>query len=239
MPNFWQIEYSFVHLHLKKHYMMRKLLLTSLFILTVWTAVGQTSYCLSYDDFVQDRWVTVDTLSVVRRTNSAKIWSGGNDYRITASDKALDKVVAKQAFVVRQGDSLYVNCRHLQRQGVLFGKGYAKALRYDGDKLCMINIRCGRDEASSQAGVAFMFGAVGAAVKANSMLKNRVCYLIDSTSDGKRMEATLMDEDFMGDVLLMDKELLEKYKSVEKEKNRESAAIILPILLKKGLIKAF
>ena len=216
------------------------ILATVLLLLTVTclTATAQAKYCLSYDDYVNNQWLPLQTLNIEKRSQSQKFWSGGNDFTLTVGDAAQNRMLKKEAFLVMLGDSLFVNCRKLQREKALFGKGYARAFRYDGNKLCMINIRWGADKQSDAIGATLMFGIVGASLKTSSILKDRVCYLIDGFSaDGKRLEATLMDDDFMGDLLLMDDELYAKYLSVKDPKERTSAANILPFLVEKGLIK--
>ncbi len=206
-------------------------------LVTALTVQAQGRFCKSYDDFVAGRWIEVSDLQPIHHSDSHKLWAGGNDYKFQTEDKALGKVIKKEAFVVEYDDTLYVNLRTLRYEGCRFGNGYAMGLPYDGTKIMFVTHRIGRDAKNKQFASSFFFGTVGAVVNGSSQLKDRVCYLVDNNGNGKKTDIKLINDTFMTYLLLQDESMLEKYRSEKKQKDRESAAHILPILKEKGLIK--
>ena len=201
------------------------------------TAQAQNKYCKSYDDFVNDRWLPLDTVMVEQRSHSKKFWNG-NDFNLVTGDKDTDQRLKKGAFAVMLGDSIYVNCRRLQRQKEVLRPGYAVALRYEGDKLCFVNRRWGHDELVDEMGAQLMFGLVGQAMQRRSSIKDRVCYVIDPEPlKNGYYEAVLVNDNFMDVVLKDDAALLEQYRVEPKKKKRTAAERVLPILREKGLVK--
>ena len=198
---------------------------------------AQGRFCKSYDDFVAGNWTEVADLEPIHHSASHKLWVGGNDYKFETGDKAMDKVMKKEAFVIEYQDTLYVNLRTLRFEKTRFGNGYAQGLPYDGNKIMFVTHRIGRAAANEQFMSGFMFGAIGAAITGSSQLKDRVCYLVDNNGDGKKTNITLIDDEFMENLLELDRPLLKTYRSEKKQKDRESAAHVLPILKEKGLVK--
>ncbi|MBQ7521686.1 MAG: hypothetical protein IJU14_02270, partial [Clostridia bacterium] len=58
------------------------------------------SYCMSFSDYKDNKWTTVE--NVVRKTRSigTKIWSGGGDYSFLAETDELTKLLKKKVFAV-------------------------------------------------------------------------------------------------------------------------------------------
>lgn len=207
------------------------------FLLAALNMSAQGRFCKSYDDFVAGNWTEVADLEPIHHSASHKLWVGGNDYKFETGDKAMDKVMKKEAFVIEYHDTLYVNLRTLRFEKTRFGNGYAQGLPYDGNKIMFVTHRIGRAAANEQFMSGFMFGAIGAAITGSSQLKDRVCYLVDNNGDGKKTNITLIDDEYMENLLEFDRPLLKTYRSEKKQKDRESAAHILPILKEKGLVK--
>ena len=207
------------------------------FLLAALNLSAQGKFCKSYDDFVSGTWTDVAHLQRIHHSASHKLWAGGNDYKFETGDKDLDKVMKKEAFVIEYQDTLYVNLRTLRYEKTRFGNGYAMGLPYDSTKIMFVTHRIGRNAATKQAMSFVMFGVIGAAISGSSMLKDRVCYLIDNNGDGKKTNITLIDDEFMENLLELDRPLLRTYRSEKEQKDRESAAHVLPILKEKGLVK--
>lgn len=69
-------------------------------------------------------------------------------------------------------------------------------------------------------------------------LNNHRCYLLDSEADEKGKTAvTMIDDEFMEALLADDQDLLDRYKATSRKNTRLSAANVLPVLMKKGIIK--
>ena len=102
-------------------------------LLTAFVAVvnvsGQYRYCLSYQDFCNNKWEELDNLHFTQRTKNEQMWWGGNVFTVTCDKGPIDKILKKQAFAVMYYDSIYVNCYNLWFQDDRFGKGYVKARR--------------------------------------------------------------------------------------------------------------
>ena len=198
---------------------------------------AQGSYCKSYDDYVAGRWIQVNDLEPVHKTTSQKVWLGGNDYKFKTGDKAMDKVMKKEAFIIRYQDTLYVNLRTLRYEKTFFGNGYAKGLPFSGKKVMFVTHRIGKSAMNKRIMSGVMFGAIGSAVSANSTMKDRVCYLIDNNGNGKTTDIKLIGDEMMEQLLSGNKKLLSTYKEPQKQKERESAENVLPLLKKMKLIK--
>jgi hypothetical protein len=216
---------------------MTRKLTTLLLLAVAMYASAQGRYCRSYDDFVAGRWTEVAQLKPIVHSTAHKVWVGGNDFKFESGDKATDKVLKKEALVVEYMDTLYVNLRTLRYQGCRFGNGYAQGLPYDGNKILFVTHRIGKSVVGKRAFSAFMFGAIGAAISETGVQKDRVCYLIDNNGDGKTTDILLLGDEFMRTLLAIDEKMLARYNEKESQKERESAANVLPLLKETGLVK--
>lgn len=215
---------------------MRKRFSFALLLLMVamLTVVGQTRYCLSYEDFKNDKWVTLeDTATIEERTNSQKLWSGGGNFKFTTKNKETDKLLKKEArFIIYEG-KMYVNLRKLRAEGITFGSHYAQAYRYAEDKVCFIAPR----KTSNAVIIGSMLGgAIGGAIAVSADLNENpeVCYIMDSNEKKvKQIKAkevsALLAESPLGPGL---------YEAYDKE-SKESAEVIIRQLKKLDLLKPY
>ena len=74
-------------------------------IAAITVADAQCQYCNTYEDFVAGRWQKLDTVYCESHSKSEKILLGINDFSLTTGDKALDKNLKKEAFIVKQVDT--------------------------------------------------------------------------------------------------------------------------------------
>ena len=196
---------------------------------------AQEKYCTSYNDFKANNWVEIDNpLQSKARTQNQKFWNGGNDFQFTTGDKQMDKTLKNNALVVMMGDTMFVNCKNLEYKKRLFGKGYAKACRFDGNKILIVN------NPPADVSIGIMFGLIGAAIAESNRLEKQMCYVLhsDPLPGKKRFPLVLIDDTFMEDLLnnYNAPELLEKYNQAPKNK-RNYANNVLPILEELKLIE--
>lgn len=213
---------------------MKKRISFALLLLLVATVamVGQTRYCLSYEDFKNDKWVTLeDAVTMEERSNSQKFWPGGGDSKFTTGNKETDKLLKKKARFIIYEDKMYVNLRKLRAKGITFGSHYTTAYRYGEDKVCFVAQR----PMSLQTMITgSMFGAVGGAIAASSEIGNEACYIMDSNEKKvKQIKAedmsALLAESPLGPGL---------YETYDKEA-KESAEVIIRQLKKIDLLKPY
>jgi hypothetical protein len=215
---------------------MRKFLIFVLSAVALY-ASAQGRYCKNYDDFVAGQWTELPTLNVIGHSVSHQVWAGGNDYKFDTDDKTTNKILKKEALLVEYQDTLYVNLRNLRYKKALFGNGYAQGLVYDKDKILFVTHRIGSAVDGKRFASTFFLGFVGAAISETSIRNDRVCYLIDNNGDGKKTQIVLLDDQFMNELLSKNSRLMERYKEKKKQKERESAANVLPILKELGLVE--
>ena len=227
----------------------------ALCLLTSITICGQCRYCKSYEDFLEDKWESLDTVFCKEQSKGHAFMWGYSNITMKTGDKDLDKRINYSVFAVMQGKTLYVNSYNLRYEKERFGKGFSKAARIGENDLLLVNKLAGKEaqnNQSSAAGAAFVGGMLGgviggvivgsivAGTTASKQLKNKVCYILTSGADEKgRYDITLF-EDQMMDKLLLSRDLIDLHNAyyAEKDKNkRRLASRILPILMEAGIIE--
>jgi len=205
---------------------------------------------MTYADFVAGNYVSLDSIVGGRTHQICQVREEDYQYRIKTGDKEADKILKYQALVVEYGGQLYVNCRYLRCNDVpLEITNYSQAVRYDGDKLCVIShwINTLASLADLATNVTTVFSPLPVAIPAAAAsvalewnmdrLSNYRCYYLGSDANAKgRTPIVRMDDTFMSDVLKDSPELLQRYNALSKKRQRQAAANILPFLREKGLI---
>ena len=136
----------------------------AIYLLTAMTVSAKCGYYRTYEDFIEGNLISLDTIFADAHGTARQFWWGGNDYTLTTGNKDTDKKLKKDAFVLMQDDTLYVNCRKLRFEKTRFANGYAKTRRIGEHSLIFVNRTIGK-EAESDAIVARMaFGAIGGAL---------------------------------------------------------------------------
>jgi len=205
------------------------------------SASAQCRYCLSYEDFLENRWEPLDTVIAKSHSKSHQVWAGGNDFALKVPDKSINKIINKEAFAVKQGKELFVNCRKLKFNNIGFGNGYVRAMTIGEHDILFVNKRMGGSEYNQQAAVAgAMFGLVGglaAGVAASSeMLSNPVCYIItDGAGAVDHINLNVVNDDIMDKFMAGNNDLFMEYYSMDPSQ-RVLAEHVLPILRKAGVI---
>ncbi len=198
------------------------------------TTMAQTRYCLSYEDFKNDKWINLeDSVWMEGRTKSQKFWSGGGNFKFTTGNKDTDELLKKEARLIIYEGKMYVNLRKLRAKGITFGNHYAQAYRYAEDKVCFI---APRKTSNAVIMGGMLGGAIGGAIAVSADLNENpeVCYIMDSNEKkvkqikAKEMSA-LLAESTLGPGL---------YETYDKA-SKESAEVVIRQLKKLGLLKPF
>lgn len=213
-------------------------LVLMLLVTTLASVVAQTRYCLSYEDFKNDKWVEMeDSVWIAERTNSQKFWSGGGNFKFTTGNEEKDEFLKKEVRFIIHENKMYVNLRKLRAKGIKFGNHYAKAYRYAEDKVCFVASRKTSD-AVIMSGLlgGVVGGAIGGGIVVSSEMNEtpEVCYIMDSDEKkvkqikAKEMSA-LLAESTLGPGL---------YETYDKTA-KESAEVVIRQLKKLGLLKPY
>ncbi len=206
---------------------------------------------MTYEDFVAGRSVSLSSLVEGRTNQICQVRQEDYQFRIKTGDKKTDKILKNKALVVEYGGQLYVNCRHLRCNNIpLDVRNYTQALRYDGNKLCVVSHKfndgaIAADLVSSfTAAVAPLPVAIPAAATSVAIcwnmdkLSSYRCYCLDSECNVKgKTPIVFMDDAYMSQVLTDSPDLLSRYNALSKKRQRQSAANILPFLKEKGLVE--
>jgi len=205
-------------------------------LLTALSANAQCKYCNTYEDFLNGRWQDIDTVYCDQHSKGRQFWWGGNDYTLSTGNKALDKKLKKEAFIVMQADTMYLNCRNLRYEDTRFGNGYTKTMRIGERSLLFVNRMIGREALTNQAMASFMFGALGSALTYNSQMKKQVCYVISWGADANgHISIRLINDALMDQMIVNHNDLHDEYYSEEDTNKRLQATHVVPILEKAGL----
>ena len=187
-------------------------------------------YCLSFADYLIDNWQRLDTLQMERRTEGDKFWYGGASIKPSTGNKQMDKVLRKQARLIRHRDSLFINCNELSCKGQSFGDWYAPAFVYERDYFLFVahNYKSMRRVSA----MSFSFGLIGGAVSSATTKNDYMCYVFNPSSE----TVEPVDKKMMARLLKDRPDLLERLSMIA-SKQRYTPEIILPILKELGLVE--
>ncbi len=206
----------------------KRILALATIILMALPACCHCRYCISYEDFLEGRWEPIDTIVVKKQ--------GKGNYTLTTGNKALDKTLNKEAFIVMQADTMYLNCCNLRYENTCFSSGFTRAMRIGERSLLFVNRKIGREVQGRVLTAAVMFGALGAAISAGSLSKQQVCYLISWGANKKGLISIRMIDDALIDQMIAGRDdLHDEYYAEENTNKRLFASHIIPILEKAGL----
>ncbi len=235
---------------------MKKCILMTAILLLAMTAMAQKNnddtvenvtvkdarYCMSYEEFVNNQWQSVEQLKRIIRTENQKFWYGGAPYQFKKDDKAFDKLLKKKAFAIAFDDSIYINFHGLKHKGAPLGLGYDKCYLM-GNKIVITDRYVSKKKnmtmgALAGAGGVFagIIGGTALGIASQEILTKwakQVCYIIEN--DTKKI--TLIDQEMMETLLANHPDLLSQYNQVEGNKEKRSAITVMPLLIKAGIIK--
>ncbi|MBR1934398.1 MAG: hypothetical protein IJ841_12050 [Prevotella sp.] len=201
-----------------------------LLLLSLSSHAQQGYYCLSFADYLINKWQPLDKLRTEHRSGSQKFWNGGASIKPTTGNKQIDKMLKNEAKLIKYRDSLYVNCHELSCHGTSLGNWYAPAFIYERDYFLFI--APSYKAAQHVGGMAFAFGLIGGSIAASKAKDDYLCYILNPSTE--TVEA--VDKQMMQRLLAHRPDLQARLKNVNK-KQRYSPEVILPILQSLGLVE--
>jgi len=237
--------------------MIKKALVFIVFLCTLpLLAEAQTKVCMSYADFKANQWKPYESLTEDKKPDSCRVKYDGIEFTIKTDDKVVNKMIKDDVFIMSIDKQLFINSRTLRDDdgAVLPISHYTRALPYKGGKLCVVcykvtlgdvldMVNIGLDIALLATGSYTMGGLFLAAdllLTNNDLMEHHVLYLLDKEPNAKgKIQMTRMNDQFMENLLRDDPMTYEQYYGRNKKGARQSAANILPILVKKGLIEDY
>lgn len=237
--------------------MLKKALVFIVFLCTLpLLAEAQTKVCMSYADFKANQWKPYESLTEDKKPDSCRVKYDGIEFTIKTDDKEVNKMIKDDVFIMSIDKQLFINSRTLRDDdgAVLPISHYTRALPYKGGKLCVVcykvtlgdvldMVNIGLDIALLATGSYTMGGLFLAAdllLTNNDLMEHHVLYLLDKEPNAKgKIQMTRMNDQFMENLLRDDPMTYEQYYGRNKKGARQSAANILPILVKKGLIEDY
>lgn len=194
-------------------------------------------YCLSYEDFQNNRWITGDTVRMVDRKESNLFADQCVNVKFLTDDKSYEKLLQKECFAVLHNDSLYFNCKAVKDLGGMsYSKGYVKAYRYGKKGLCIPTepLHTNLDNNTVFA-YGFMFGLAGSAfVLAATESGKHIDAVFVLSDDGNQL--TKVKDGYMLHLLSGHQELLDRYKH-QKKANRTTSKNVMGFFRDLGLVK--
>ncbi len=231
-----------------------KKMLTMLFALTLVCSVkAQMKVCMTYDEYKANAWKPYESLTDDQQPDSCRISYDGVDFTIKTHDKKINEKIKKDVLLMSIDGQLFINQRHLRDEhgAVLPVNHYLRALPYKGGKLLVVCyhvslgsildlVNIGLDVALLATGhytLGGIFLATDLLLTNESLMETHVLYLMDKDANEKgRYVMTRLNDQFMEQLLRDDPITFSQYQGRNKKGDRQSAANILPILVKKGLI---
>lgn len=201
-------------------------------------------YCESFQDFLDDKWITLDSATVRAKGNQDDLFYK-TSLTIESGSSELTNLIKHDAFFVIIEDSMYVNMRKLKGPDFFARGGFARAYRVGKDKVIFGASRYPVMTGGEEISLVVMFGMVGGAV----MVANKL--LEDSPElDSKRMVRGFvitgdhqpiqwMNEDYMSALLGSGQSpeiLIPEYQSIKNVKRKELFSTQKQFLKRAGLL---
>lgn len=217
---------------------------------------AQTKVCMSYADYKANQWKPYESLTEDKQPDSCRIKYDGIDFSIKTDDKKINEKIKKDVFLINVDGQLFINSRPLRDEDgvVLPINRYTRALPYQGNKLLVVCyhvtlgdlldvLNVGLDIgllATGKYTAGSLFLAADLLLTNNDLMENHILYLLDKDPNEKgRYVMTRLNDEFMEKLLRDDQVTYQQYYGRGKKGERQSAANILPILVKKGLISNY
>ena len=236
--------------------MNTRLLLLTMVCLVTMTAQAQTKFCTSYADYKADKWKPYEELVPGKEPDSIRVKYDGQEFTLKTSDKEVNKAIKSNAFMMSIDRQLFINQRFLRDEdgGILPVSNFLRALPYKGNKLLVVSyhvtlgdvldvLNIGLDIALIATGHTTwgsIFLATDLLLTNNDLMEHHILFLVDKEANAKgKYVMTRLNDEFMEKLLRDDPITFEQYYGNNKKGKRQSAANILPILVKKGLIQDY
>jgi len=231
-------------------------LLLVLMCLMALNAQAQTKFCNSYAEYKANQWKPYEELIPGKEPDSINVKYDGQDFKLRTSDKEVNKVIKHDVFMMQIDKQLFINQRFLRDENgaILPINNYLRALPYKGNKLLVVSyhvtlgdvldlVNIGLDIALLATGHTTwgsIFLATDLLLTNDDLMQHHILYLVDKEPNAKgKYIMTRLNDAFMEQLLRDDPVTFEQYYGRQKKGDRQSAANILPILVKKGLIQDY
>ena len=235
---------------------MKKRLLMMLVCLATLTAQAQTKFCTSYADYKANKWKNYEALIPGKEPDSLRLKYDGQDFTLKTSDKDVNKVIKNDVFLMSVDNQLFINQRFLRDEdgAILPVNNYLRALPYKGNKLCVVSYHVTMGDVLDLLSIGLDIGllatghttwgtiflATDLLLTNDKLMQHHILYLVDKAPNEKgKYIMTRINDVFMEQLLRDDPATFEQYYGNQKKGDRQSAANILPILVKKGLIQDY
>lgn len=220
------------------------------------TVKAQVKVCMSYNDFKANQWKPYESLTEDKKPDSCRVKYDGVEFSIKTDDKEINQKLKNEVFLMSIDRQLFINSKTLRDDDgdVLPISHYTRALPYKGGKLLVVcyhvslgsvldMVNMGLDVALIATGhytVGGLFLAADMLLTNENLMESHVLYLLDKGPNDKgKILMTRLNDEFMEKLLRDDPVTFSKYQGRSKKGERQSAANILPILEKKGLIENY
>jgi hypothetical protein len=182
--------------------------------------VAQTSkeVFLSIDGYNTSAGNTSSNIVIEQRTQSQIFMTGGNDYKIHSTDKALNKQLKKEYWGVRSGDSLFVNCFQMK-----LGLWYAYAERINDNLFFSAAITMDKEQQQKMAMTSYAIGPIGGGISSGKLALLRFYYVMDLNNG----QTTYLSKDKMIAILSSFPDLNERYKAEQEPEEIETIKMYL------------
>ena len=185
-------------------------LLLVLMCLMALNAQAQTKFCNSYAEYKTNQWKPYADLIPEKEPDSIRVKYDGQDFTLKTSDKEVNKVIKHDVFMMQIDKQLFINQRFLR----LLATGHTTW--------------------------GSIFLATDLLLTNDDLMQHHILYLVDKAPNEKgKYVMTRLNDAFMEQLLRDDPVTFEQYYGRQKKGDRQSAANILPILVKKGLIQDY
>jgi len=235
---------------------MRAIKLIVLMLCLTVTVKAQVKVCMSYNDFKANQWKPYESLTEDKKPDSCRVKYDGVEFSIKTDDKEINQKLKNEVFLMSIDRQLFINSKTLRDDDgdVLPISHYTRALPYKGGKLLVVcyhvslgsvldMVNMGLDVALIATGhytVGGLFLAADMLLTNENLMESHVLYLLDKGPNEKgKILMTRLNDEFMEKLLRDDPVTFSKYQGRSKKGERQSAANILPILEKKGLIENY
>ncbi len=236
--------------------MKTKVLIVIMMLCMAATVQAQVKICSSYDEYKANQWRPYESLTEDRKPDSCRIKYDGTEFSIKTDDKEINQKIKKDVLLMSVDGQLFINSKPLRDEDgvVLPINHYTRALPYKGGKLLVVCyhvslgsvldlVNIGLDIGLIATGhytIGGLFLAADLLLTNDRLMETHVLYLLDKAPNAKgKYIMTRLNDQFMEKLLRDDPVAFSKYQGRGSKGERQSAANILPILEKKGLIENY
>ena len=242
---------------MKRMTMTRKAILFGVLLLMMpLMGQAQVKVCMNYDEWKAGQWKPYETLTEDKKPDSCRVKYDGIDFTFKTDDKEVNSKLKKNVFMISFDNQLFIHQRWLRDEdgAILPVNNYLRALPYKGGKLCVVCYKVSLGDvldlvnigldisliATGHTTIGSLFLAADLLLTNHDLMEKHILYLIDKGPNEKgKIQMTRINDAFMEQLLRDDPVTYEQYFGNHKKSDRQSAANILPILVKKGLISDY